>query len=145
MRFTLFQILSALLIVALILALFVNQRRSQLQIATLNAKEESRERMEDEFELALVKRLAPGDNLDADPYYRLLVDRVITSSDPTFDGYTKFIAMNVKDTPSSFDGCELHEFEALVKDGSSLLTYTVVVRDNRCLLVFLAVASLRPV
>ncbi len=105
MRFTLSNILLTLLIVALIVALFVNQRRSQLQIATLNAKADSRERMEDALELALVKRLAPGDKLDADPYYRLLVDRVITSADPTFDGYTKFISTNVEDAPSSFDGC----------------------------------------
>ena len=144
MRFTLSQVLTGLLVVALTLALFLNQRRSQRQIDEFKAKAEARERLEDALERAVIKQLAPGISLDRDPYYRLLIDDIITSDDPDFTYCTELISKNTNDAPPSFDGCELHVFS--FREGPGFESdYVVVARDNRCVLVFWAGGSMGPV
>ena len=143
-RFTISQVLTAVLIAALTLAHFVNRMRSQRQIALYKTRADVRERLEDDLELALVDQLAPGDRLDADPYYRLLVDRIVTDVDPDFTGLSEFFAKNVEDAPKSFDGCEFHEFTILTQRGSTECQYIVIVRDNRCVFVILASTHVGP-
>lgn len=83
-------------------------------------------------------------SVDEDPFYHVLVDRIVTSDNEEFFDYTQFIADNADDPPSSFDGCELHEFSYRTEGGATEHRYTVVVRDGRCLLVFLTEIGLRP-
>ncbi|MEO1528582.1 MAG: hypothetical protein AAFX06_24445 [Planctomycetota bacterium] len=145
MRISLFQLLTFLLIIALAMGLIVNHRQSKREIRGYQTRVEASERLEDPFERELVEGLSSGDSLDDLPLYRLLVDRVTTPSDPDYPRYLRFIEKNLEDAPESLDGCELHEFTFFSAHGGAEHTYVVIVRDNRCELVFWAQTFLHPV
>ncbi|SMP79998.1 hypothetical protein SAMN06265222_1414 [Neorhodopirellula lusitana] len=133
-----------MLIVALSFGLISNWTVSRREINAYKASEEARERLEDTLELELVRALQPGTNLDDVPLYRLLVDRVVTDDDTTFLGYSQYLSKYVDGVPSSFAGCELHEFSCFHEDGATEILYTVVVCSNRCVLVTQTMVTLHP-
>ena len=142
-------ILAVMILLVLCLALAFSEidRRSNVeQLEVHKARVEARERLEDDFEHALVKQLAPGDSLDENPYYRILVDRIVTAADgDDFARLSEFVAKNVEDAPTSLERCEFHEFEFLASSGAAENVYIVIVCDGRCVMVFNALVRLRPV
>lgn len=104
---------------------------------TLEKQIDSRERLEDRLEEALVKQITPGDRLDVDAYYPLLVDRIITDADPDFIALSNFLAENLDDAPGLFSGYEFHEFIFLTARGSTECRYIIIASDNRCVSVVL--------
>jgi hypothetical protein len=136
-----------LLALCLVLAFLEVDRRSHLtQLETCTTKAEERERLEDDLENALVKQLAPGCSIDENPYYRILVDQIVTESDTEeYASISEFVKNNVQDAPTSFERCEFHKFEFWIDSGAGIVQCIVVVRDHRCVAFYRALASIRPV
>jgi hypothetical protein len=85
------------------------------------------------LERKLVDQITPEDRLDVDPYYRLLVDDIITEDHPDFALIAEDFAKNLVGAPSSFSGHEFHQFNFFA--GASHCTYIIIVFENRCISV----------
>ena len=143
MRYSLFQILTAILVVALVVALFVNQRRFRQQVIRHDEQAEKRERLEDSLERAQLDSLVPSASLDEHPYYRLLVDEILTDADSrAFTYWAELLAESADTSPSSFGDCELHFFR--IKGTYDTNDYCVIVRGNRCVKVVWAGGQIGP-
>ncbi|QDV45437.1 hypothetical protein Enr13x_53160 [Stieleria neptunia] len=142
MRYSLFQILATVLVVALLLALFVSQKRFRMQIREYEEKAVKRERLEDKLEAALLDALAPGVSLDEYPHYRILVDDIVTGADPEFKFLSKIVGEMIGEAPSALADCEFHLFD--YKAGVDTSIYAVIVRDNRCVEVTWVGANIAP-
>ena len=143
MRYSLFQILTAILVIALVVALFVNHRRFRQQVIRHDEHAEKRERLEDSLERAQLDALVPGASLDEHPYYRLLVDEILTVADSgAFTYWAELLAESADTSSSSFGDCELHFFR--IKGTYDTNDYCVIVRDNRCVKVVWAGGQIGP-
>ena len=142
MRYTLFQILTVVLVIALSLALFVNHRQFRLQTREHEKVADKRERLEDNLESALLDALTPGVSLNEFPHYKLLVDDIVTSSDPVFEDWVELVSEMTGDSSSALADCEVHLFS--FKTGLDTAIYAVIVSDNRCVNVTWVGANIAP-
>ena len=143
MRYSLFRILTAILVIALVVVLVVNQRRYRQLVLRHDEQAEKRERLEDSLERALLDALVPGASLDEHPYYRLLVDEILTDADSrAFTYWVELLAESADTSPSSFGDCELHFFR--IKGTYDTDDYCVIVRDNRCVKIVWAGGQIGP-
>ena len=142
MRYSVFQILAVVLVIALSLALFVNQRQYRLQVRQYEEEVEERERLENSLELAMVSAIGPGASLDDYPYFDILADDVVTVADSTYEVCAEFLAERFDLSPSALAGCDFHFFQ--IDHGPDSTEYVVIVQDNRCVKVDWVQMSIGP-
>ncbi|MCD0462017.1 hypothetical protein [Roseiconus lacunae] len=142
MRYSVFQFLAVMLVIALSLALFVNHRQFRSQVGQYEAEVEERERLENSLELAMVRSLGPGVSLDDYPYFDILVDDVVTVADSTYAAYAELLEERFDLSPSALADCEFHFFR--IDHGVDSTEYVVIVRDDRCVKVDWVQMSIGP-
>ncbi|WP_145211890.1 hypothetical protein [Planctomycetes bacterium TBK1r] len=144
MRFSIKTVVVAVLMAALAMSHFVLQAKLRMQIRAFEEKEEERESLEDPLERQLVDSLTTGDLLGTNPYYMILVDKVVTPANPEmFNGWAKMLAELDDSSPSAFVDCEFHLFR--FREGRDYTIFAVIVREDRCVKVMWIGAEIKPV